>query len=86
MKDSTKRYEDRLQAWERVRFSPPPEPDLKPIGASIIEQVPMRDGIKLYTEVFLPAGDVQHGEVEWPVILLRSPYPYSRLSRIVLSM
>jgi putative CocE/NonD family hydrolase len=41
----------------------------------------MRDGIKLYTEVFLPAGGVKYGEVKWPVILLRSPYPYSRLSR-----
>ncbi len=38
--------------------------------------VPMRDGRRLYTEVFLPEQDTR-----FPVVLIRSPYPYSRPSR-----
>lgn len=82
MEKAKKSYEDRLKAWERTRFSPPPEPELKPIEPSMIEQVPMRDGVKLYTEVFLPVGDARKDLGPWPIILLRSPYPYNRLSRI----
>lgn len=36
------------------------------------EMVPMRDGVKLATDVYLPAGDGP-----WPVIVMRSPYPRS---------
>ena len=38
----------------KARFSPPPEPPLNPIEPTLIETVPMRDGVKLYTEIFLP--------------------------------
>ncbi|MHB1456513.1 MAG: CocE/NonD family hydrolase [Armatimonadota bacterium] len=36
------------------------------------EMVPMRDGVKLVTDVYLPAGDGP-----WPTIVMRSPYPRS---------
>ena len=72
-----KNYEQRLKDWEKARFAPAPEPDLKPTKPSFVHQVSMRDGIKLYTEVFLPSPLVS----SHPVVLLRSPYPYSRPSR-----
>ena len=70
-------YEARLKEWERKRFVPAPEPDLKPTAPTFVEHVPMRDGITLYTEVFSPS---LVGE-PLPVILVRSPYPYGRPSR-----
>ena len=38
--------------------------------------MPMRDGIRLYTEFFLPSSSAAV-----PVVFIRSPYPYSRPSR-----
>lgn len=72
-------YEQRLAAWEKARYAPPPEAPLSPTPPTLIKKVPMRDGIQLYTEIFLPpdAGSVE----AYPVILLRSPYPYARPSR-----
>lgn len=72
-------YKERLAAWKKARFSPPPEPDLTPGKPDIIDRVPMRDGVRLYTEIFLPE-DYREGR-RYPVILIRSPYPYSRPSR-----
>ena len=69
-------YAERLARWEKARFSPPPEKPLTPREPSIITMVPMRDGISLYTEIFLPCADEP-----CPTILIRSPYPYSRPSR-----
>ena len=68
-------YAKRLVAWEKARFAPSPEPPLNPIEPTLIEMVTMRDGIKLYTEIFLPDSR------PCPAIFSRSPYPYSCLSR-----
>ena len=84
---STDDYTERLSAWEKARFAPPPEPPLKPIKPTLIEMVAMRDGIKLYTEIFLPDSIssnpdlAQSNELACPVIFSRSPYPYTCLSR-----
>ena len=71
-----KSYKDRLAEWEKARFAPPPAPDLNPLKPSLTHMVSMRDGTRLYTEVFLPTGDEQT-EGGFPVVLMRSPYPYS---------
>lgn len=71
-----KSYQERYDAWLKAKFAPPPDPDLTPTIPTMIEMAPMRDGVRLYTEVFLPATTGR-----FPVILLRSPYPYSRPSR-----
>ena len=80
-----KTYKERLDAWKEAQFSPPPEPPLNPLKPTLIEQAPMRDGVHLYTEIFLHAGDTstieQNQKHAFPVILCRSPYPYSRFSR-----
>ena len=39
-------------------------------------EVPMRDGIKLSTDVYLPA----EGEGPFPTIFWRTPYNYNKLS------
>jgi len=72
-----KTYEQRLSDWDKARFEPAPEPDLKPFPPSLIEKVTMSDGIKLYTEIFLPPLVGK----PLPTILIRSPYPYSLPSR-----
>lgn len=69
-------YKSRLVAWEKARFTPPPEKSLAPCEPTYIEMIPMRDGVNLYTEVFLPLSSAAS-----PVIFIRSPYPYSRPSR-----
>ena len=69
-------YESRLAAWNKARFAPPPEKPLAPSEPTHIKTVPMRDGIHLYTEIFLPLSSTPT-----PVVLIRSPYPYSRPSR-----
>ena len=73
-------YKQRLAAWKDAQFSPPPEPSLSPLKPTLIEQVPMRDGVHLYTEIFLPSGAATSATA-FPVTLCRSPYPYSRFSR-----
>ena len=56
----------------------------RPIELSMNIQVPVRDGVTLYTEVFLPCSKKRRkksgDESAWPVILFRSPYPFSRMS------
>jgi putative CocE/NonD family hydrolase len=69
-------YESRLAAWRKTKFSPAPEKPLSPRQPTLVEMVTMRDGIRLYTEIFLPVLPSTY-----PVILMRSPYPYSRPSR-----
>ena len=53
-------YADRLAAWEKGRFAPPPEPELHPFTPTFTDMVSLRDGVRLYTEVFLPKGDEQN--------------------------
>ena len=72
-------YQERLSGWKKAKFAPPPEPDLTPRKASFIASVHMRDGIKLYTEVFLPES--YRESQRYPIILMRSPYPYTKPSR-----
>jgi len=36
--------------------------------------VPMRDGVRLATDVYLPAQDGQPAADQWPAILMRTPY------------
>lgn len=77
-------YEARLAAWEKARFSPPPEQPLNPIEPTLTIMAPMRDGVRLYTEIFLPAQSRATNcdiTTDFPVILARSPYPYGRTSR-----
>lgn len=69
-------YQERLAAWQRGRFAPPPEAPASPSTPSTIAYVTMRDGVDLYTEIFLP-----NLEGAFPVILIRSPYPMFRPSR-----
>ena len=77
-------YQERLAAWERAKFAPAPEPVPRPKQPTIIEMVPMRDGVRLYTEIFLPdkKPDIDNSAAKfYPAILSRSPYPYTRPSR-----
>ena len=60
-------YETRLAAWEKARFAPPPEKPLTPTEPTQIVMVPMRDGVSLYTEIFLPLQSEPA-----PVVLIRS--------------
>ena len=78
--DEYKNYEDRLKKWERGRFGPRPEPDLNPTIPTFSCKISMRDGVNLYTEVFLPEP-YERPEEGLPTVLIRSPYPYSRPSR-----
>ena len=81
---SQSEYAERLAAWERARFAPPPDPPSDPIEPSIRAMVPMRDGIKLYTEIFVPSPNRETTEssgATYPVIFYRSPYPFNCLSR-----
>lgn len=84
----TQSYQQCLADWEKARFAPPPEKPLHPIVPTQVENVPMRDGVKLYTEVFIPPtntdidADVKTEQIHsYPVILSRSPYPLARPSR-----
>ena len=65
-----------LRGWRQFNFPPPPSPPLNPIDPTQTIMLPMRDDIKLYTELFLPEPTLPH-----PCILIRSPYPFSCPSR-----
>lgn len=69
-------HQEKMALWLAARFAPPPEPELEPNVPTLVEKVAMRDGVSLYTEVFLPPG-----KGAFPTVLCRSPYPYSRPSR-----
>ena len=80
----TQSYQQRLATWEKARFAPPQEKPLHPIVPTRVEKVPMRDGVKLYTEIFLPTANTMaqtEPTSSFPVILSRSPYPLARPSR-----
>ena len=82
--DQEKEYRERLMAWEKAKFSAPPEKPLRPKDPTIIEMIRLRDGVRLYTEIYLPISINIHNcsiEAKFPTILSRSPYPYSRPSR-----
>ncbi|PHZ85477.1 CocE/NonD family hydrolase [Paremcibacter congregatus] len=73
IKDS---YEARVAAWQKGRYAPPPDPDTTPRQPDLIEMARMRDGVGLYTEIFLPAA-----RGSFPTVIHRSPYPMFRPSR-----
>lgn len=56
------------------------EAQLNPTNPTLIKMIGMRDGCKLYTEIFLPATEAEQNENPIPVVLSRSPYPYGRPS------
>ena len=74
--ESESDYATRLEAWVRNRFAPPPDPPRSPRRPDRIEMVPMSDGVRLYTEIFLPKV-AKH----YPAVLHRSPYPFAPPSR-----
>ena len=77
-------YQQLLDDWEQAKFSPPPEPALKPEVPTLTKMLELRDGVHLYTEIFLPSeAKIRKGSQgqACPAILCRSPYPYSRPSR-----
>lgn len=83
-KDTPMSYQARLTAWEKARFAPPPDAPAHPIEPTLTVMMPMRDGVRLYTEIFLPPENAlkDSGHTETiPVILTRSPYPFARTSR-----
>ncbi|NUQ01243.1 MAG: CocE/NonD family hydrolase [Armatimonadetes bacterium] len=43
---------------------------LRPVGRKLTARVPMRDGVHLATDIYLP----EEGDGPWPVILTRTPY------------
>ncbi len=51
-----------------------------PMGAAVTRDVmvPMRDGIRLATDVYLPAPAADRSALRWPVILERTPYGKSQ--------
>lgn len=71
-----KDYSHHLEDWRKARFASPPLQELTPAHPDRVEKVPMRDGVELYTELFLPPG-----KGPFPVVLTRSPYPFSKPSR-----
>lgn len=76
-------YQQQLADWEKARFAPAPVPPPQPIEPSLTAMVPMRDGTRLYTEVFLPKANKADAESMTharPIIFIRSPYPYSKPS------
>lgn len=76
-----KSYTERLADWQRGKYAPPPEAELTPAEPSMIEMMPMRDGVRLHTEIFFPEDYEPGISTPLPVILNRSPYPFSRPSR-----
>lgn len=52
-----------------------PDSFIKP---SLLEMISLRDNVRLYTEIFIPG---QSDTESYPVVLFRSPYCYSLLSR-----
>ena len=65
-------YEERLIASEKARFAPALMPDRSPRKPTLIEMIPMRDAVRLFTEFFLPCTTGR-----FPVILMRSPSAFT---------
>jgi len=59
-------YEDAFRIWKATLYQLTQKKHPNPTYTCL---VPMRDGIRLATDVYLPPG-----EGPWPVILLRTPY------------
>lgn len=80
MSDKEEDFKKRLEEWNKTRFSPPPEKPTQPTKPTFAKMVELRDGVRLYTEVFLPSKpsmDLLDSEGAFPAVLSRSPYPFS---------
>ena len=64
-------YAIRLAAWEKSRFSPPPEPDSVPKKPSLIEMLAMRDG-----HAFIQRYLCHHGTTVQSVKFSKAGQPY----------
>lgn len=64
-------YQKELEIWRQVRKTPMPTPKVEKIAPDEAVMVPMRDNVKLYTEIFFPASP----RASLPTILIRTPYP-----------
>jgi predicted acyl esterase len=64
------------QAADQSRFASWEELQKELVGKAILrEWIPMRDGVRLDAEIYLPSA----GEGPYPVVLMRSPYPGDKL-------
>jgi putative CocE/NonD family hydrolase len=66
-------YEQQLAAWRAACKTPMPTPTVPKLTPDETVMMPMRDGVKLYTELFFPVGTPG----PFPTILTRTPYPDS---------
>jgi uncharacterized protein len=66
-------YEQELKAWRECSEVPMPMPKVPKIAPDELIMMPMRDGVKLYTELFFP----RETPGSYPTILIRTPYPDS---------
>ncbi|MBW2369496.1 MAG: CocE/NonD family hydrolase, partial [Deltaproteobacteria bacterium] len=64
-------YEKKLATWNAARQARPPAPDVPKIAPDETVMMPMRDGVRLFTELHFP----KVGEGPFPTILIRTPYP-----------
>jgi putative CocE/NonD family hydrolase len=65
-------HQRQLQAWREARKAPMPKPVVPKINPDESLMMPMRDGAKLYTELFFPKD-----KETCPTVLIRTPYPDS---------
>ena len=66
------KYEQELRVW-RNTCRQLPRPIVPKVQPSETVMMPMRDGVRLYTEVYLPKG----ADDGLPSVLIRTPYPDS---------
>ena len=63
-----------LGAASDSRAQSPGPPVVKDRMTCVPTMVPMRDGTRLYTEVYLPAGSETASPIKRPTVIIRSPY------------
>ena len=37
-------------------------------------EIPMRDGVKLHTDVWTPKAEISRAAISWPILIMRTPY------------
>ena len=83
VKDLTnKYYEGGLDSRYVNCLSAPSKRQPKATKPTMVEMIPMRDGVCLYTEIFLSSSSFDNTSESFPAIFSRTPYPYSRPSRL----